>query len=1167
MRLETIKLAGFKSFVDPTVVHLPSNLVSIVGPNGCGKSNIIDAVRWVLGEASAKHLRGESMADVIFNGSTERKPLGQASIELVFDNSDGSLGGEYAKFSEIAIRRTVTRDGLSNYYLNGTRCRRRDITDIFLGTGLGPRSYAIIEQGMISRLIEAKPEDLRVYLEEAAGISKYKERRRDTENRIRRTRENLERLRDFRDELERQLRHLERQAAAAERFSHLKAEERRFAAELLALQWRRLDADAAALHERVREREVRLEAVQARHTRVDADIEQARERHVEATAGLGSVQERYYTVGALITRIEQEIRLHQERAQQLQADLEQTRRAHADAKRHLQEDTQRQETQQSELTQLLPALASAESNEARASEALALVDEAMQQWQSEWDEFSASSEQPRQQAEVQQSRIRHLEESLQQLGTRLRGLEAEQGELATQPLEEERLMHEERARELEELSQQWQERTETVRERIELARSMNTRLGAELDATRGNLQEQRGRLASLRALQQAALGQTDALVTGWLQARGIAANARLAERLRVEAGWETAVETVLGDHLQAVCVDGVEPLAVALSELDAGTIGLFSPRGVSETARPQLLAARVDADFPVTSLLAGVHAADSLADALALRPRLAAAESVVTRDGIWLGCDWLRFARDKDARKGVIQRNREIAALEESLEMTREREAQLLAARDEAHEELRGLEAESLDLQRGLRDATARYTEARSALSACGARLEQLRLRAERNQSEREQYHARHEAQRSELQESRSLLEAALEAMHRDGQRREALQSRRDGVRREFENMRQQARSARDEAHRLAVRREALQTQLVSLSGAIARIEEQFARYEERTSTLEEQIAATSEPIASGREQLEEQLQSHLEVEEELTAVRTHVQEIEHELRELERSRHSIERETDGVRAELEHERLAAQTVGVRLATIVEQLNKGHAELPALLEGLAEDASEDAWQAQLERLGNQIARLGPINLAAIDEHRTQAERKTYLDAQNVDLVEALETLENAIRRIDRETRTRFKETFDRVNSGLQELFPRVFGGGHAYLEMTGEDLLDTGVTIMARPPGKRNATIHLLSGGEKALTAISLVFSIFRLNPSPFCMLDEVDAPLDDANVGRFARLVREMSETVQFIVITHNKITMEIAQQLMGVTMQEPGVSRLVSVDVDQAVAMAGTG
>jgi chromosome segregation protein len=1168
MRLKTIKLAGFKSFVDPTIVKLPSNLCGVVGPNGCGKSNIIDAVRWVLGEASAKHLRGESMADVIFNGSTGRKPVGQAAIELVFDNAEGTLGGEYASYAEIAIRRTVSRDGLSHYYLNGTRCRRRDITDIFLGTGLGPRSYAIIEQGMISRLIEARPEDLRVYIEEAAGISRYKERRKDTENRIRRTRENLERLTDFREELERQLQHLKRQAAAAERYSELKTEERRISAELLALQWRQLDAQGAGLRESVLRREVELAAIDARHARVDADIEKAREQHSGLTEALGGVQERYYAIGADIARTEQSVQLQQERARQLRADLDQTRRSREEAERHLRDDEARLARIGAELEDVVPALAGAEAAELAGQETLALAEEAMHRWQLEWDEFSSASEAPRREVGVQQSRIRHLEEALAQAQQRLERLEHEAAELDTTAVETERETLDARVQALEEISHGWQERADTVRGQIDVARGRITQLTGQLDEVRGALQEQRGRFASLQALQQAALGQTDEVVTGWLQAQGIARNQRVAERLAVDAGWETAVETVLGNHLQAVCVDDMNPLAAALEHFGAGALGLFSPRltAAGAGAAPRSLAARVRAEFDVGGLLAGVLVADSLPEALALQRQLAPGESVVTRDGIWLGRDWLRLARDTDARAGVIQRSRELAALGAATEAGREREALLLETLEQSREELRELEAGMLQQQQELRAATARYTEARSALSGCTARLEQMLLRDERNRSEQQQTRERRDAQRAELQAARSLLEAALDAMHRDSQQRETLQLQRDMARQALEAARQKARQDKDSAHQLAMRRQSLGSQTESLRAAIARIAGQFAQLEARAEALAAQIGATEGPIAEGRELLETQLQDRLAVEGELTAARARVQQVEHELREAERSRHAIEQEAGIVRAALEQERIAAQGVQVRLGTILEQLQKGHADLGSVMASLPDDAGETAWQAQLERLGNQLARLGPINLAAIEEHRQQSERKNYLDAQNADLVEALETLENAIRKIDRETRTRFKDTFDRVNSGLQELFPRVFGGGHAYLELTGEDLLDTGVAIMARPPGKRNATIHLLSGGEKALTAISLVFSIFRLNPSPFCMLDEVDAPLDDANVGRFARLVKEMSETVQFIVITHNKITMEMTHHLMGVTMQEPGVSRLVSVDVEEAVALAHT-
>ena len=338
----------------------------------------------------------------------------------------------------------------------------------------------------------------------------------------------------------------------------------------------------------------------------------------------------------------------------------------------------------------------------------------------------------------------------------------------------------------------------------------------------------------------------------------------------------------------------------------------------------------------------------------------------------------------------------------------------------------------------------------------------------------------------------------------------------------------------------------------------------QVQRSRERMDSLQEQIASADEPLAKMRSDLEALLQQRLEVEKELAEAKAKVDANEHATRSLEQQRNQVLEQVNQVKESLMHKRLKNEGSSVKRDGILEQLEQAKFVLAEVLENLPEELSEEQCEQELEKLGNRIQRLGPINLAAIDEYSQQSERKVYLDKQNGDLQRALETLENAIHKIDKETRSRFKDTFDKINSGLQNLFPKVFGGGHAYLDMTGEDLLDTGVAIMARPPGKRNSTIHLLSGGEKAMTAIALVFSIFRLNPSPFCMLDEVDAPLDDANVGRYANLVKEMSENVQFIFITHNKITMEMANQLLGVTMHEPGVSRIVAVDIEEAAELA---
>ena len=1170
MRLKSINLAGFKSFVDPTRVLFPGELTAIVGPNGCGKSNIIDAVRWVMGESSAKHLRGESMADVIFNGSSARKPVGQASIELVFDNGEGSLGGEYAAFTEIALRRTVSRDGLSQYSLNGSRCRRRDITDIFLGTGLGPRSYAIIEQGMISRLIEAKPDELRVYIEEAAGISKYKERRRDTENRMRRTRENLERLSDLRDELQRQLQHLKRQANAAERYGDLKTKERQSKAELLAQQWRSMDGDLEGRRKQIAEVEGKSESLNADHARTDREIEEHRDRHTQLGDEMNKIQETYYALGAEIARVEQAIQFQQDRSQQLRNELEQTENNHRQSSEHIIEDEASLGVLQLELDEVAPELRSAEEREAVARETLIEAEQRNHRWQQDWDEFNLAAQRPQQHAQVLQSRIGHLEEALAQGAERLGRLAAEEGELSIELVSVELASLQERLTALDAERARDSRRLEALAKQIKSGRERLSQAQERRQALLGEIQVMRGREASLQALQQAAMGSTDEVVSAWLSAQNLDRAERLFQCLDVEPGWETAVETVLGNHLQAVCTDSIDALAGVLDELEAGLVTLFTARQATDLQEPiddsRLLATRVQADFPLDSLLGGVFAAETLDEALVLRHGLETGQTVITRDGRWIGRDWLRVARDRDATAGVIVRRRELDEL--AMEITARIEDETLLGHELASlsQGVEGTEQEREGLQLDVRRTASEYAEQRAEAGALQASMDQIELRGQRNRAEQVELGQSEATQKQQMSQARSELEACLAQMGHDEQQRETLLLRRDEVRKGLDEARQLARDDKDSLHDLAMRRQSLQTRMASLQSSIERTRTQYQQLQSRTQQLELLIDDAEQPISGLQVTLEEKLDARLNVEQELGDARREVQEEDHRLREAERRRHEIEQETEQVRGHLEERRLEAQGIQVRLATVDEQIEESGFDVADLIESLPDDASEEAWQAELQRIGNAIQRLGPINLAAIDEYRIQSERKDYLDSQNADLEAALETLENAMRRIDRETRTRFKETFDRVNQGLKDLFPRVFGGGHAYLELTGDDLLSTGVTIMARPPGKRNATIHLLSGGEKALTAIALVFSIFQLNPSPFCMLDEVDAPLDDVNVGRFTRLVIEMSSRVQFIVITHNKITMEVASRLMGVTMSEPGVSRLVSVDVDEAVELAQT-
>ena len=1159
MRLKCIRLAGFKSFVDPTTVNFPSNMAAVVGPNGCGKSNIIDAVRWVMGESSAKNLRGESMTDVIFNGSTSRKPVSQASIELVFDNSDNTLVGEYAAYAEISIRRKVTRDAQNTYYLNGTKCRRRDITDIFLGTGLGPRSYSIIEQGMISKLIEAKPEDLRNFIEEAAGISKYKERRRDTENRIRRTHENLARLTDLRDELGRQLERLQRQAQAAEKYQEYKAEERQLKAQLSALRWQALNEQVAQRESVIGNQEVGFEALVADQRSADAAIERLRDGHHDLSERFNLVQGRFYSVGGDIARVEQSIQHGQQRLRQLQDDLREAERARQETESHLGHDRTLLATLGEELEMLEPeqdiTLAAAEESAAALEEA----ETAMHGWQEQWDAFNLTSAEPRRQAEVQQSRIQQLETSLERLAERRRRLGEERQLLAADPedaaileLSEDLAARDMALEELNAEEEQLIERLEQLR--VDLQQATQSQQQAQ-----GDLQRLNGRIASLEALQQAALDPGTGTAE-WLRDHQLSERPRLAEGLRVEAGWELAVETVLGADLNAVLVDGFTGLDLA--GFSQGDLRLVSA-GADVTRIPGSLLDKVETQVDLTHWLGQVKPVETLDDALSLRGQLSAGQSLISRDGYWVGRDFLRVRRASEAESGVLARGQELQRLEAERE---EREA-TLAALDEQllsqREQQRTQEDHREQLRRRLQDEARQQSELKAQLSAAKAKVEQLTLRRTRLDEELTELAEQRAMEQETLGESRLQLQDALDSMALDTEQRELLLARRDSLRERLDRVRQEALQHKDHANQLAVRLGSLRAQHDSTRQALERLEMQSERLTEKREQLSLNLEEGAAPLEELRMKLEELLERRMVVDEEMRTAKNALEDADRELRDAEKRRTQAEQQSQLLRGQLEQQRLEWQTLTVRRKALQEQLHEDGYDLDGVLATLTVEANEKDAEDELERIAARIQRLGAINLAAIDEYQQQSERKRYLDAQDADLVEALDTLESVIRKIDKETRNRFKETFDQINSGIQALFPKVFGGGSAYLELTGEDLLDTGVTIMARPPGKKNSTIHLLSGGEKALTALALVFAIFKLNPAPFCMLDEVDAPLDDANVGRYARLVKEMSQTVQFIYITHNKIAMEMADQLMGVTMHEPGCSRLVAVDVEEAMAL----
>ncbi|WP_257280541.1 MULTISPECIES: chromosome segregation protein SMC [unclassified Endozoicomonas] len=1167
MRLKSIKLAGFKSFVDPTTVHFPSNMCGVVGPNGCGKSNIIDAVRWVMGESSAKHLRGESMTDVIFKGSNSRKPSAKATVELIFDNNEGRVTGEFAAYSEISVRRMLTSEAKNFYFLNGNKCRRKDVMDIFLGTGLGPRSYSIISQGIVSTLIESKPEELRVFIEEAAGISKYKERRRETENRIRRTNENLERLTDLREELGRRLGHLQRQAEAAEKYKEYKADERLKKAQLQALRWRGIDEKVRNQEHVISELEVQLEAAVSEQRSSDAGMEKDRAQQMELSDYFHETQAKYYGTGNEITRIEQTLRHKEERAKELSHDLQQLEQSWQEAREQMAEDQSQLEILEEEKLQIEPELEMLQEQEYQSGDSLARVEEEVHRLQQEWEQFNQRSHEPQKAAEVEQSRIQHAEAVLDRLHERERRLREESSSLGGGEDIEEMELLSEKLTELELTRENHELKLEQVTSDIEENRVQFDQLQEDRDSHRNELSMIRGRHASLEALQQAAMGQ-DTGVMVWLEQHGLASAPRLAEKLQVESGWELAVETVLGDSLQALCVDDLDPVAGLLDSLEQGAAVLLdaSAHQVSEEARGALhaLAGKVQSGSEAKGLLAGIYVTDSLEAALSARTALQAHESIVTKEGIWLSGNWLRVCRETDNHSGVLARQQELEQLGSRMEtleaLSQQVEERLANARIQAEQ----LETHRQQTQQQITELNRTQGEVRADLGARKVRLEQFSERRIRLQQEIAECQELSQAEQESIGESRLRLQEALDRMEMDSGLKEDLLEKREKGREKLEQLRQSSRQDKDRLHQLALRQQTINSQVESLRAAIERLSQQSTKLRERRELLQTSLSESHSPEGELQEQLEILLARRLEEDEAMQKARSELEDVEQRLQQMEKSRQSAEQKAQTARSRLEKLRMDWQGMQVRRTTLSDQLREDQFDLDTVLANMPEDASEKVWEQELERLQARIERLGAINLAAIEEYETQSERKTYLDAQNDDLESALETLENAIRKIDRETRQRFKVTFEKVNSGLQELFPRVFGGGRAYLQLTGEDLLDTGVAIMAQPPGKKNSTIHLLSGGEKALTAIALVFAIFQLNPSPFCMLDEVDAPLDDANVGRYAKMVSEMSDKVQFIYITHNKIAMQAANQLVGVTMQEPGVSRPVSVDVEEAAAMA---
>jgi chromosome segregation protein len=1169
MRLRQIKLSGFKSFAEPTTFSLPGQRVGVVGPNGCGKSNIIDAVRWVLGESKASELRGESMQDVIFSGSGTRKPAARASVELVFDNTLARAGGAWNSFTEIAVRRVLTRDGTSSYAINQQSVRRRDVQDVFLGTGLGPRAYAIIGQGTISRIIESRPEELRLFLEEAAGVSKYKERRRETESRLKDTRENLVRVDDILRELNASLERLEAQAEVAGRYRDLQALATRRQHELWFLKARDAAGEEARVNQARLAASETLEARVAELRRAEAELEQIRQAHYAAGDELHRRQGALAETGAEVSRLEERIRYvldGRERVARRRSELEgqnaqwQARIADAEA----------------ETGRLAEAVAAAQARACTlataaeaAAQALPALLEAHRRAVLAAQEGRLAVGEVQQQIRVLAAESRSLEEQRRQVEARREKLGAERRQIA--PPDEARVAslaaqhatlataHEAAEERLAALAQQVPQFEAARREAQQAAQAEAARL-AQLTA----------RLAALRALQEKV--QTEGKVKPWLAKHGLSALAGLWQRLHVEPGWEPALEAALRERIGALEVGRLDTVRAFAADPPPSRLAFFSmPGGAAPpAARPGLvpLTSRLRvADAALVALLSdwleGLHCAGSIDEAFAMREQLVQGEVMLTREGHAVSRHAVAFYAPDSEQAGLLARAQEIENLEREQRAAAliEGEARAAAVRAEAAASeaalrLASTRREAAEAQTRAHQAQLTAVRATQEAAAAAQRSQQLQgelgeldAQSVSLQSRLDEAQARFDALDTELgaaQEHHAGLEDAVSAAE------EALNAGRERQRGAERDMQEVNFELRGHAQRTA-----------ELERAVETARAQIARNSEAGEQLQLELGSLDDAAAQAG--LQAALVERLAREEALALARRAHDDLAARLRAKDEQRLVVERQLDPLREKLGRLQLEAQAAMLGGAQYREQLAAAHADLEAVEAGIAREGVKLAGlAAEIEGLQREIESLGAVNLAALEELTAGRERKTFLDAQNADLNEAMRTLEDAIRTIDAETRELLASTFRDVNEHFGRMFPQLFGGGTARLVMTGEEILDAGVQVMAQPPGKKNQTIHLLSGGEKALTAIALVFAIFQLNPAPFCLLDEVDAPLDDSNTERYCRLVSQMSQATQFLFISHNKIAMEMAEQLIGVTMPEQGVSRIVAVDIEGAASLA---
>ncbi len=1171
MRLTHINLAGFKSFVDPTQIPVPGQLVGIVGPNGCGKSNVIDAVRWVLGETSARHLRGATMQDVLFNGSGNRKPVNRASVELLFDNSLGKAAGQWSTYSDISVKRVLEREGDSTYYINNIVVRRRDIADIFLGTGLGARAYAIIEQGMISRVIEAKPEELRVFLEEAAGVSKYRERRKETEARLRDTRENLLRVDDIRQELTKQLEHLAQQAEVAGSYHELQAE----LATSQNLLWftRKKEAVATrARHARDIERSgIELEAETARLREAEKRLEELRAGHYLAGDALHACQGTLYEANAEVARLEQQITHVRDNRARIEHQISALQSQHDEHHSQLLEAQRGLDESRDARTQAEERVRSSETEAQGQGQKLPLAEQAHRASYNHREELQSGLAQVQQRLQVEQTQSGHAARLLEQFSLRQSRLADERAALPVADAEKLAQLSE-RVQQCEQQLEEWRERLQVSEDKIPTLEGALRERQLEWDAATRRCAEIEAGIHALSQLQaKLAKGSSGAQMESWLASRHLDQAPRFWQGIEIAAGWEDALEAVLRERLNGISVERLDSSADWLMQPPPGKFTAVEPElGQSATADAQgweLLQRHVtcrDARLQavVDDWLSGVYAVPDMATGMARRTQLAQGSMLVSANGYVFTRHSVTFHAPDSELHGVLSRQREIEKLQEdfqgasaigeslghgvmeareAVEHCRSETAELRSSVNRAQNEFHTVQVESVRLSEQAQRATQRGEQIVTEI----AEITALALTETTNGNNAQ-------AALSQLQGERTILAAQVEQSAEDYRNAEmALNAQRQNAER---------------ARRMHQESVFSQTTIIN---KINEIEKTIQRLNASVVALESGISEAASDLdnyveAPWQAQLQAMLETRVAREQALALARDVLEGMDTQLRGVEQERVASEEKLGPLRERIAEVRLKEQEARLTEEQYAQQLLEAGADEAALADLLEKGTRSNALQSEINRIHEEIRALGAVNLAALEELKVATERRDYLDAQSKDLTEAMATLEDAIRRIDRDTREKLQATFDEVNRHFSEMFPALFGGGQAKLTLTGEEILDCGVHVTAQPPGKKNASTHLLSGGEKALTALSLVFAMFRLNPAPFCLLDEVDAPLDDSNVERFCELVKKMSDNSQFLFISHNKITMEMANQLLGITMQEPGISRVVAVDIEEALQLS---